>query len=191
MKKIIPLILCLFSNISYAQDWNAWSFTFTFKINTTETIRYTYNNFEVFLNDSYSYEEYQGSAVVLDSITRKFTLKVNYGCISCGYAKSNRPPEIYLKINVDENIYRGGKPFSTVIPIYFKKSDLWKNPDNLKEISIDLGTIDIKHFLTDSNWKDDIETYEIIEVISQQSIKYRKRGEYIPRRMNKMIKVSF
>lgn len=44
--------------------------------------------------------------------------------------------------------------------------------------------------ITEKLKTDPIETYEVIEVISPNSIKYRKKGECTPRRINKMIKVD-
>lgn len=190
MKKYVFLILVFICNSSFAQDWCAWSFKFKLKINSSEIVRAKFKNIEVFLNDSYSYEMYQNSNIKLDSLTQEYTLIVNYGCISCGYSNNSQPPEIYLKINVEEDISKDARLYSTIIPVYFHKSQTWEYIYNLKDFSVDLGAIKIKHFLTDSFWKDSIETYEVIEVISPNSIKYRKKGEYTPRRMNKMIKVD-
>ncbi|MEI6823827.1 MAG: hypothetical protein WCL51_18000 [Bacteroidota bacterium] len=188
IKNYILIIFFIISNLTFGQDWNMWSFKYKFKINTSHTIRYKYKNFEIFVNDSYSHEMYQGCEVKLDSISKNYTLKLNYGCISCGYTNSNRPPEIYLKINMDNDPYE--KPFSTIIPIYFQKSESWENIEDQKDIVINIGTIEIENFLTDYYWKDKVETYEVIEVFPQNIIKYRKKGEYTIRRMNRIIKVE-
>lgn len=185
MKKFIFLIFILVSQVAIAQDWNQWNFSFKFKINTNETIRYKYKNFELFLNDSYSYEMYQGAELKLDSLTKDYTLLINYGCISCGYANSAQPPEIYIKVNLE---YYSYSPFSTIIPIYFQQSPS-KSKKKKTTGNFDLGTIEIKHFLTDDLWKDTEKTFEVIEAISPGTKKYRKSGEYTPRRINRMIKV--
>ena len=188
IKNYILLIFLIISNLTFGQDWNMWSFKYKFKINTSHTIRYKYKNSEIFVNDSYSHEMYRGCEVKLDSINKNYTLKLNYGCISCGYTNSNRPPEIYLKINMENDPYE--KPFSTIIPIYFQKSESWENIEDQKDIVINICTIEIENFLTDYYWKDKIETYEVIEVFPQNIIKYRKKGEYTIRRMNRIIKVE-
>lgn len=172
------------SNFAYGQDWCDWSFRFKFKLNT-ETIRYEYKNIEVFLNDSYTYENFRDYELMFDSETQEYSLFLLYGCISCGFPNSDRPPEIYLKINLE---YFRGVTFSTIIPVYFQKSKSFR--DLIEGSAIDLGTIDIRYFLTDNFWKDNIETFEIIDVTSTNSIHYRKSGEYLPRRMNRLIKVE-
>ena len=188
MRRLFISILILISNVAFAQDWCSWSFKFAFKINATETIRYEYKNTEVFINDTYTYEKLQSSELKFDSLTKEYSLFLNYGCISCGYPNSDFPPDIYLKINVAYPHF--GVPFSTMIPIYFRKSDTFSRSDILdNDATIHLGAIDIKHFLTDNFWKDSEETFEMIEVISLNSIHYRKAGQYSPRRMNRLIKI--
>jgi len=203
MKNIIVLVFILISNLSFGQQWCDWQFRFKFKLNTEETIRYQYKNVEVFFNDSYTYEMFRHYELNYDSLTKEYSLHLNYGCISCGFPNADFPPEIYLKIGLEYPHF--GVPFSTVIPIYFKKSKsfldisrkiipdtfLTTDPELVSKISkIDLGTIEIKHFLTDNLWKDDVDTYEIIEVNSLNSIHYKKAGQYTPRRMNRLIKLQ-
>src|SRR5690625_1040554 len=195
LKKLIILLFILISNNTFGQDWCAWEFKFKFKLNTEETIRYKYKNVEVFFNDSYTYEMLRDSELKYDSITKEYLLLLNYGCISCGFPNEDFPPEIYLKVEMEYPHF--GYPFSTIIPIYFQKSEsfadlnriiLLKTSDTINTESIgaiNLGTIEIKHFLTDNHWKDNIETYEIIEVNSTDSIHYKKEGQYTPRRMNR------
>ena len=77
-----------------------------------------------------------------------------------------------------------------MIPIYFENSKFFENKENEKNLVINIGTIDIVHFLTDSYWKDPITTYEVIEVFTDNVIKYRKKGSYYPRRMNRLIAVD-
>lgn len=189
MKNLIILSFLLFAGTTYAQDWNSWAFKFLFKINNAETSRYQYKNAEFFINDNDTYEKLRNTKLNFDLQTKEYTLVLNYGCISCGYPNSDLPPEIYLKINVD---YPGfGVPFSSMIPIYFQKSESFKSAESFgNENIIDLGTIDIKHFITDNFWKDEVETYGIIEVRSPLSIHYLKPGKYVPRRMNRLIKLN-
>lgn len=135
-----------------------------------------------------------------DSITKEYLLLLNYGCISCGFPNEDFPPEIYLKIEIEYPDF--GFPFSTIIPIYFQKSKSFASISskllidttdtyNTESVgAINLGTIQIQNFLTDNHWKDDIESYEIIEVNSTDSIHYKKEGQYTPRRINRLIKVE-
>jgi hypothetical protein len=189
MRSLLTSILILISSFTFGQDWCAWSFKFKFKINTEETIRYEYKNMEVFINDKYTYEMLQGSELKFDTLTKDYSLFLNYGCISCGYPNSDLPPEIYVKVNLEYP--RFGAPFSTIIPIYFRKSNTFSDTQKLgSDLTIELGKIAIKHFLNDNHWKDNEETFEIIEVISINSIHYRKAGQYSPRSMNRLIKVE-
>lgn len=190
MKTFILTFFILFSCLAFGQEPNHWAFNFKFKINTKETIRYKYKNVEVFINNTYNDERFRDSELKFDSQTQEYSLRLNYSCISCGYPYSDFPPEIYLKINLGNDF---GVPFSTIIPIYFQKSETFKNNENLKnDLKVNLGTIEIKHFLTDDYyWKDKEQTFEIIDVKALDSIKYSKSGEYIPRRMNRLIKLEF
>ncbi len=190
MTKNILLYLFLFINsIAYSQDWCHWTFDFKFKLDVTETIRYNFKNFELFINESYNYENYQNSSIELDSLTQEYRVTITYGCISCGYPNCDKPPEVYLKINLD-NRHPYEKLFSTFIPNYFKANKHWETNEPQHDKIIDIGTIKIENFLTDDLWKDKIERYEVIEIIAPNSIYYRKNGEYSPRRMNKMIKIK-
>ncbi len=201
MKNIIILALIIFSNFAYGQDWCAWDFRFKFKLNTEETIRYKYKKVEVYFNDSYTYEMIRNHELRYDSITKEYLLFINYGCISCGFPNADLPPEIYLKIDLEYPHF--GIPFSTIIPIYFQKSETYLAINktqllNTNDITnsnldgtIDLGLIEIKQFITDNHWKDNVETFEIIEVQSVNVIQYKKAGEYTHRRMNRLIKLEF
>lgn len=188
MKNVVIVILLFIFSLNFAQDANFWSFRFKFKINTEETLRYQYKNAEFFVNDSYSYESLRSSELTFDEKTKEYLLSLNYSCISCGYRNADMPPEIYIKINFDYPHF--GTSFSSIIPVYFHKSESFRTDDGSEsEVVINLGMIKVQHFITDHYWKDTIETYEIIDVKSVDSVSYKKAGEYIPRRMNRLIPV--
>ena len=201
IKAYILTFFILLSGMTFGQNWDAWEFQFKFKLNTEETLGYEYKNVEVFFNDTYTYKWFRDYELKFDNRTGEYLLYLDYGCISCGFPNSDFPPEIYLKINLEDDPHFS-VPFSTIIPIYFQKSESYSNDDlNLLEYRereiylgsksmIDLGTIDIKHFITNYHLKDDIETFEIIEVESRKSIYHKKAGEYIPRRMNRLISLE-
>lgn len=189
MKNFLIFCLITISGFAFGQDSNEWGFKFKFKINTTETIRYKYENLEVFINDSYTDEKLGEYELKFDPSSQEYTLQLNYGCVSCGYINSNLPPEIYLKINLENAHF--GIPFSSIIPIYFQKSESFRNIESEKDnLILDLGTIDLEPFITANHWKIKTETFEIIEVTSKDSKYYRKSGEYTPRRMNRLIKID-
>lgn len=204
MRYLIILALTMISNFACAQDWNEWGFRFNFKLDTEETFRYQYKNLEVFFNDTYTYEKVRYRELKYDPITKEYSLLIDYGCISCGFTNDDFPPDLYLKLAFEYNF--SDISFATVIPIYFKKSASFLktktcekiNSDSTDEFNvnliypsvINLGTIPVKHFLTGDYWKDNIETYEIIEVSAINSIQYKKAGQYVPRRMNRLIQLE-
>ncbi|MFY7666386.1 hypothetical protein [Flavobacterium sp.] len=223
MKKVLLLLMLLISNLMVAQDGELWHFKFKFKLNTKETLRYTYKNVEVFLNDSKTFKYLRNYDLKYNAKTKEYELLIRYNCISCGYSSNDYPPEIYLRLEFEGS--RLQYPFYAVVPIYFEKSksfvfheflngldhpypnlDQTKtalSPDNAEKQSqidalnalsydnaINLGTIDIKHFITDDQWKDDIERYQIIEVRSRDSIQYKKAGDYTPRTMNRFVSLK-
>lgn len=200
MKKAMILIILVISNCSFGQDWCAWSFRMKFRLDTKETIRYRYKDLDVFVNDSYNYQFLRKAELQYDAKTGEYSLSIVYGCISCGFPNADLPPELYLKINLENT--PSGLPFSSMIPVYFQRSRLFLNTGDNPTImeadaasgrsgTIDLGTIAIKHFITDNHWKDDIETYDVIEVDAAGSPHYRKQGRYKPRRMNRLVPVEW
>ena len=192
IKKWIIILIIAVPYFGFSQDGNEWLFEFKFKLDT-KIIGNNFKNLEVYFNESKSFENYRSSSIQFDSLSKEYLVKITYNCISCGYENSDSPPDIYLKINMNDQLFTEIQ-FSAFIPVYFHKSNTWKNLDGQKlgeDRFINIGTINIQNFVTDNYWNDDgIEKFEIIEIINPNSKYYRKKDEYRPRRMNKMIKVE-
>ncbi len=124
MKKVLLFIIVLISNLTLAQDGEEWHFKFKFKLNTRETLRYTFKNVEVLVNDSKNFQYLRNYDLNYNSKTKEYQLLIIYNCISCGYPNSDFPPEIYLRLEFEGN--RLQHPFYSVIPIYFQKSESFK-----------------------------------------------------------------
>lgn len=161
-----------------------WMFTFEFTIKSERNNLYQYKNYELFINDSYTPTQLQGFESKFDSISKKYNVSLMYSCISCGYKGSEQPPELYLKINMEDTWPFDQKKFSVLIPVYFHSSLEWSDIEDHKRKVINVGEIDVDRFLAlDPN------TYEVVEMFSPESKKYSRKGEYTVRKMNRLINI--
>ncbi len=182
---LVFALTLILSNKVYSQDWNSWTFSFKFKIETSQKPL----DFDFYLNDTQSFKQYQKSEIKLDKDKNEYTLNVNYGCVSCGYKLSENPPEIYLKVNLEHPISK--ILYSSIIPIYFEKSKTWSFNDVDYETqsiqAINLGVLAIDVFIAPNS----LEPYEIILVKADKSLEFKKYNEYVSKQMNKLINVRF
>jgi len=193
MKNILIFCLMLISNIFWAQDWCGWNFTYRFSVNNSSEMYHVlgidfYIDDQHFLLNSMNRNP-EKKVLIYDSKTNQYTLNMEYGCISCGYSFAKEPPDLYLKIKLQNYAY--DVPFETFLPVYIEKKT--GQNESWMLIPIEIGTINLSEFVDeyfDPASAEHQTKYEVIEVKKDSSVRKYKKGQFMMKRMGKMIKLE-
>jgi hypothetical protein len=192
MKNLIILISILISNLAFGQDGISWGFEIKFKIETEETWRANLlADFEFLINDRYFdhsgyVQEYK--TVKYESISKEYKIIMNYSGIGgesqVAYVHC---PEIYIKACFSKDPFWKVGEYYTFIALYFENAKGSHQKYNL-------GTIKLSEFANDYiEVKEEnivLPPYEVIEVKADKTMHKKSKGQYEPRRMNKMVKLK-
>ncbi len=190
-KTYIFLFFLIVSNFGFGQDGIMWGFEIKFKIETESTWRANLlDDFEFLINDRYfDHSGYvsENKTVKYDSISKEYSIILNYSGVGgesqVAYVHC---PEVYIKVCFSKDPYWKVGEYFSLIAVYFEKA-------KGSHQKYDLGTIKLSEFVNDyieKRGNPSLPPYEIIEVKADKTIHKRRKGEYIPRRMNKMVKLE-
>ncbi|PKP00971.1 MAG: hypothetical protein CVU11_16650 [Bacteroidetes bacterium HGW-Bacteroidetes-6] len=181
MKKTVLFIIVVTLNLStQAQDWCSWSFQYDFKITSNNRGEYKFDSLEITINDEFASTRLQRSVLEYNDSTKLYSVYLDYGCVSCGYADAKHPPATYLKLYMYDDFRN--QNISIIIPITFdeindfgelQKIEPGKNPPY--PVYFDLGTIYYEDFIF---FNSTFEKYEGIIVKSDGKVSKYKEGEY-------------
>ncbi|REC46409.1 hypothetical protein [Chryseobacterium pennipullorum] len=182
MKKISILLLLFISILGFGQDGQMWRFDFEFSIKSEGKNSYQYQDLDAFVNETSKY--LVGSELKYNPVSKKYNVLLTYTCIGCGKENRYQPPELYLKLNMKDVTPSDPEKFSVFIPVYFSALSLEEDTQK-KNNTFHIGEINIDRFLSKTS-----DTYEVIEMLSPYAKKHSVKGEYIPRKMTRMVSIS-
>lgn len=192
MKKIIVFIIVVFLSLSIqAQDWCSWSFQYDFEIKSNNRGEYKFDSLEITINDEFASTLLQKSMLEYNDSAKVYSVYLDYGCVSCGYADAKHPPTTYLKLYIYDGFRN--QNISIIIPITFdeindegelQKIEPGKNPPY--PIYFDFGTIYYEDYIFLNST---FEKYEGIRVGGDGKAKKYKQGEYIYPSTKKIIEI--
>ncbi|WP_160138817.1 hypothetical protein [Chryseobacterium sp. c4a] len=181
MKRLSAVFLLFISILGSGQARQMWKFEFEFSIKSQKNTSYQYQDLEVFVNEASTY--LRESELKYNPVSKKYNVLLSYTCFGCGEGYNCQPPELYLKLNMEDISFSNPKQFSALIPVYFQELPFDQDKLNENEV-IRIGEINVDRFLSK-----DANTYEGIEMLSPFAKKHSKKGEYIPRKITRMVHV--
>lgn len=196
MKKTILLVFYLSPGLLVqAQDWLSWGFQYDFKVESNKRGNYQYDSLEVSINEPFNSNRLQSSSLTINDSTSTYSLNLNYGCISCGFADMYHPTSVYLKVHLFDTFLK--QNISIIIPITFdtiKEPLLFqkKEPNNQlvtpnNPIYFDLNTIIYEDFIF---FNTNFNKYDGIRVKSNGDIYKYIQGEYLFPRPEKLTRIK-
>lgn len=177
MKKLIFIAALVLSCLSaQTQTWCSWSFQYDFNIKSNKIGDYQLDSLEILLNEPLSSSKLSNIDFGYTDSISEYSIKLAYGCISCGYNDARHPPTFFLRLFITDNFPY--QKFSIIIPITFDNL----TSDILMPYKVNLGKIDFKDYL--------LFNFSGIRVKSSGEVYKFKKGEYLFPQTEKLIKIK-
>lgn len=98
MQKITLIFFLAFSSCVTAQDWNAWSYEYQFNLENSERSNFRLDSFAVFVDVPFQNRSLMLSKMSFNDSTQTHSIRLDYGCISCGFSGAKFPSTVLLML---------------------------------------------------------------------------------------------